>query len=231
MNMQRNSTTTGVDQMLLPPPLMRKQAVEPNRLNEAMSLYINVDNYDPMDSLAVFRDKVPNIETNKVHQAFENTPQNREQMLIAVCIQLTQRVNELERKISGIKRPEDVPTTMSAKRKLSPTPAPVEQPPEKKPKPSTPQKEEQPTSNEQVSDVKVLDASLPFPSTPPRRGMDMNSKRPSQKALHRAARRAEIQKRRAAISNMPTWWQRSYEAIPKWQRDLEAFTFSKWINE
>ncbi len=108
MKMQRNFTTTGTDQMPLPPPLMRKQAVEPNRLNEAMSLYINVDNYDPMDSLAVFRDKVPNIETNKVHQAFENTPQNREQMLIAVCIQLTQRVNELERKISGIKRPEDV---------------------------------------------------------------------------------------------------------------------------
>ena len=38
--------------------------------------------------------------------------------------------------------------TMSAKRKLSTTPAPVEKPPEKKTKPSTPQKEEQPTPNE-----------------------------------------------------------------------------------
>lgn len=106
MSTLRNETITGVDQMLLPPPLKRQQAMEPNRLNEAMSLYINVDNYDPMDSLAIFRDKVPNNETNKVHQTFNNTVQNREQMLIAVCIQLSKRVNELENKISGIKSHE-----------------------------------------------------------------------------------------------------------------------------
>lgn len=88
------------NQILLPPPLMRKQAVEPNKLHEPMSLYINVDGNDPMDSLAVFRDKVPDGETNKVHQGFRNTPQNREQMLIAVCIQLTKRVKELENRIN-----------------------------------------------------------------------------------------------------------------------------------
>lgn len=66
---------------------------------------------------------------------------------------------------------EDIPPTVSqtsltAKRKLSPTPAPVEQPPEKKTKPSTPQKEQQPTPNTQVSDVKVLHAS-PIDTQPP----------------------------------------------------------------
>ena len=56
--------------------------------------------------------------------------------------------------------------TMSAKRKLSPTPAPVEQSPAKKPKPTTPQKEQQPTSNENVSDIKVSDASPIDTQTP-----------------------------------------------------------------
>ena len=57
-------------------------------------------------------------------------------------------------------------TSLTAKRKLSPTPELTQQPPEKKTKPSTPQKEEQPISNEQVSDVKVLDAS-PVHTQPP----------------------------------------------------------------
>lgn len=63
---------------------------------------------------------------------------------------------------------EELPptVTMSAKRKLSPTPELAQQPPEKKTKPSTPNKEQQPTPNEQVSDVKVLDAS-PLHTQPP----------------------------------------------------------------
>lgn len=56
--------------------------------------------------------------------------------------------------------------TMSAKRKLSPTPELTQQPPEKKTKPSTPHKEQQPTPNQQVSDIKVLDAS-PVDTQPP----------------------------------------------------------------
>ena len=63
---------------------------------------------------------------------------------------------------------EDIPptVTMSAKRKLSPTPELTQQSPAKKPKPPTPQKEQQPTPNEQVSDIKVLDAS-PIDTQPP----------------------------------------------------------------
>lgn len=55
---------------------------------------------------------------------------------------------------------------MSAKRKLSPTPAPVEQSPAKKPKPTTPQKEQPSIQNEQVSDIKVLHTS-PIDTQPP----------------------------------------------------------------
>lgn len=69
-------------------------------------------------------------------------------------------------KVSNTNQQLPPTVTMSAKRKLSPTPAPVEQPPEKKTKPSTPQKQEQPTPNEKVSDVKVLDAS-PIVTQPP----------------------------------------------------------------
>jgi len=63
---------------------------------------------------------------------------------------------------------EDIPptVTMSAKRKLSPTPTNAQQSPAKKPKPHTPQKEQQPTPNQQVSDIKVLDAS-PIDTQPP----------------------------------------------------------------
>tara|TARA_A100001015_G_scaffold262868_1_gene309392 strand:+ start:545 stop:1357 length:813 start_codon:yes stop_codon:yes gene_type:complete len=58
---------------------------------------------------------------------------------------------------------------MSAKRKLSPTPSHAQPPTPKKTKPSTPQKEQQPTPNEQVSHVKVLNASPndTHPSTSP----------------------------------------------------------------
>ena len=63
-------------------------------------------------------------------------------------------------KISDVKvssNDEEIPqaVTMSAKRKLSPTPEHVEQPPDKKPKPDTPQNEQQTIPNEHVSDVKV----------------------------------------------------------------------------
>ena len=63
-------------------------------------------------------------------------------------------------KISDVKvssNDEEIPqaVTMSAKRKLSPTPEHVEQPPDKKPKPDTPHKEQQTVPNEQVSDIKV----------------------------------------------------------------------------
>lgn len=63
---------------------------------------------------------------------------------------------------------EELPptVTMSAKRKLSPTPTDAQQSPPKKPKPPTPQKEQQPTPNEQVSDVRVSDAS-PLHTQPP----------------------------------------------------------------
>lgn len=81
----------------------------------------------------------------------------------------TSDINITDVKVSSTnEQAEQLPSTvtMSAKRKLSPTPAPTEQPPEKKTKPSTPQKQEQPTTNEPVSDVKVLDAS-PVDTQPP----------------------------------------------------------------
>ena len=48
---------------------------------------------------------------------------------------------------------------MSAKRKLSPTPEDAQQPEEKKQKLPTPQKQEQTTPDEKVSDIQVLNAS------------------------------------------------------------------------
>ena len=56
--------------------------------------------------------------------------------------------------------------TMSAKRKLSPTPASDEEHIEKKQKLPTPQKQEQTTPDEQVSEAKVLNAS-PISTAPP----------------------------------------------------------------
>ena len=56
--------------------------------------------------------------------------------------------------------------TMSAKRKLSPTPEDAQQPEEKKQKLPTPQKQEQTTPDEKVSDIRVLNAS-PTPTAPP----------------------------------------------------------------
>ena len=83
-------------------------------------------------------------QTNKTTESNTNTPD----------------INITDTKVSSTN--EQLPPTvvMSAKRKLSPTPAPIEQPPEKKPKSSTPQKEQQPTPTNTVSpvsDVKVLD--------------------------------------------------------------------------
>lgn len=82
-------------------------------------------------------------QTNKTTESNTNTPD----------------INITDTKVSSTN--EQLPPTvvMSAKRKLSPTPAPLEQPPEKKTKSSTPQKEQQPTSNEHMSDIKVLDTS------------------------------------------------------------------------
>ena len=64
--------------------------------------------------------------------------------------------------------PEPVPqaVTMSAKRKLSPTPEDAQQPEEKKQKLPTPQKQEQTTPDEKVSDIKVSSNS-PSPTVPP----------------------------------------------------------------
>ena len=57
-------------------------------------------------------------------------------------------------------------TSLTAKRKLSPTPEHTQQPPDKKTKTDTPQKEEQTISKEQVSDAKVSSAS-PLNTVPP----------------------------------------------------------------
>lgn len=78
----------------------------------------------------------------------------------------TSDINTTDTKVSST-TPQLPPTVvMSAKRKLSPTPAPLQQPPEKKTKPSTPQKQQSSSSNTNMSDVKVLDAS-PIDTQPP----------------------------------------------------------------
>ena len=56
--------------------------------------------------------------------------------------------------------------TMSAKRKLSPTPADDQHPEEKKQKLPTPQKQQQTTPDQNVSDIQVLNAS-PISTAPP----------------------------------------------------------------
>ena len=56
--------------------------------------------------------------------------------------------------------------TMSAKRKLSPTPEDAQHPQEKKQKLPTPQKQQQTTPNENVSDIQVLNVS-PTTTVPP----------------------------------------------------------------
>jgi len=69
-------------------------------------------------------------------------------------------------KVSTTVEPLPQAVTMSAKRKLSPTPEDAQQPEEKKQKLPTPQKQEQQESNEKVSDVKVL-ANSPVNTVPP----------------------------------------------------------------
>ena len=63
---------------------------------------------------------------------------------------------------------EELPqvVTMSAKRKLSPTPADEQHPEQKKQKLPTPQKQQQTTPNQNVSDIQVLNAS-PIITVPP----------------------------------------------------------------
>ena len=92
---QRTRARTG----LAPPPLTRRQAVEPNRLDNIGQLYINVQNFDPMDSLMPFELVLPNNEDEAVHAFYDNTPQNREQMMLTNLIQLSRQVLELRNRI------------------------------------------------------------------------------------------------------------------------------------
>lgn len=78
----------------------------------------------------------------------------------------TQDTNISDTKVSNTVEQLPQAVTMSAKRKLSPTPEHTQQPPDKKTKTDTPQKEEQTISKEQVSDVKVSSAS-PLNTVPP----------------------------------------------------------------
>lgn len=89
---------------LAPPRLSRRQAVEPNRLDQIAQLYINVQSYSPMDSLMPFELVLPNNEDQQVHQAYDNTPQNREQMMLTNLIQLSRQVLELRNRIDVLER-------------------------------------------------------------------------------------------------------------------------------
>lgn len=89
---------------LAPPPLTRRQAVEPNRLDNIAQLFINVQNYDPMDSLMPFELVLPNNEDQAVHAFYDNTPQNREQMMLTNLIQLSRQVLELTNRIDVLER-------------------------------------------------------------------------------------------------------------------------------
>tara|TARA_Y100001936_G_C15920109_1_gene583547 strand:+ start:117 stop:473 length:357 start_codon:yes stop_codon:yes gene_type:complete len=84
---------------LAPTPIYRQQAMEPNRLDEVGRLYINVDNDDVMDSLAPFKNLLPNNETARMHQMYGNTPQNREQMMLANLIQLKRELKILRERV------------------------------------------------------------------------------------------------------------------------------------
>lgn len=89
---------------LAPSRLSRRQAVEPNRLDNIAQLYINVQNDNPMDSLMPFELVLPNNEDQQVHQAYDNTPENREQMMLTNLIQLSRQVLELRNRIDVLER-------------------------------------------------------------------------------------------------------------------------------
>lgn len=78
----------------------------------------------------------------------------------------TSNTNTSDTKVSDTV--EEIPqaVTMSAKRKLSPTPEHTQQPDDKKQKLTTPDKQTQNIQNEQVSDIKVSDTS-PVQTVPP----------------------------------------------------------------
>lgn len=78
----------------------------------------------------------------------------------------TQDTNISDIKVSNTVEQLPQAVVQSAKRKLSPTPEHTQQPPDKKTKTDTPQKQQQTISNEQVSDAKVSSAS-PITTVPP----------------------------------------------------------------
>lgn len=111
----------------------------------------------PQQTPTPVRETIPTPQTSQTQQTNEQTSM------------LPPNGNLSDVKVSSTH--EEIPSTvgqtsLTAKRKLSPTPTDAQQSPAKKPKPPTPQKEEQPTPNEQVSDIKVLDAS-PIDTQPP----------------------------------------------------------------
>lgn len=106
---------------------------------------------------------IPQPKTPKTVIPTSSTPQT---LKTSISNTHTPDTNTIDTNVSTIKTLLPSTVVMSAKRKLSPTPAPIEQPPDKKTKPSTPQKEQSSPSNTNMSDVKVLDTS-PIPTNSP----------------------------------------------------------------
>ena len=99
---------------------------------------------------------IPPLSVPKERVALPSTPQTNK---TTESNTITPDINTIDTKVSST-TPQLPPTVvMSAKRKLSPTPVPLEQPPDKKTKPSTPHKQQSSSSNTNMSDIKVLDTS------------------------------------------------------------------------
>ena len=60
-------------------------------------IYIDVNNWDPMDTLAPLLDDLPH------DQEVPDTPENRLNAALACCVQLTKRLSKVEKELNNLK--------------------------------------------------------------------------------------------------------------------------------
>lgn len=60
-------------------------------------IYIDVNNWDPMDTLAPLLGDLP-------HEQVPDTPANRLKAALACCVQLTRRLSVVEKELNNLKK-------------------------------------------------------------------------------------------------------------------------------
>ena len=60
-------------------------------------IYIDVNNWDPMDTLAPLLGDLP-------HDLVPDTPENRLKAALACCVQLTRRLSAVEKELNNLKK-------------------------------------------------------------------------------------------------------------------------------